>query len=100
MSFRRPFPCLLILLLVGSSAASALEALSKEELTPFCENTMLWQQFNVSPDQCLAVAVPCSQQVAKDPSLDMMQATAALYTCVFDKLGLENPMAFGPEDSE
>ena len=65
-------------------------ALSTEELTPFCNNKQIWNNFNVKSEQCLAVAVPCSKAIAKK-NLDWSKATEELYACVFKGLGLNIP---------
>jgi hypothetical protein len=84
--------CISVLLFTVSSAALAegmkiTKPLTREELTPFCSNTMIWQQFDVDTEKCLSVAVPCSISIAK-MHLEFEEANQKLYSCVFGKLGI------------
>ncbi|MDD1781661.1 hypothetical protein LRP49_10690 [Enterovibrio sp. ZSDZ35] len=85
-----------ILSLAPTVNAFELKPLTKEELKPFCQNSMIWGQFNVSEAQCLEVAVPCSKSTLK-PGMNLGQATEALFSCTFSKLGIELP-EFDDED--
>lgn len=81
-----------VLMVAISSTALAegmkfTKPLTREELTPFCSNAMIWQQFNVDAEKCLSVAVPCSVSIAK-MNLEFGEANQKLYSCVFGKLGI------------
>jgi len=71
-------------------AQPTVSALSKEDLTPFCSNEIIWSNYNISPDQCLNVAVSCSSDIAKQ-NIGIELATEKLYSCVFTKLGIDFP---------
>ena len=71
-------------------SASALEPLSKEELTPFCANQNIWGHFNLSAEKCLEAAVPCSNDTAKAET-DAGKATEKLMMCIMEKNDITIP---------
>lgn len=67
--------------------------LSDEDLMPFCSNELIWKPVNISTEQCMKAARPCSAANANS-KMNVVEATQALYTCVFKKLDVKMDLNF------
>lgn len=89
-----------ILLTVTSATAQfVVEAMSKDELKPWCDNKIIWGDHNISSEQCLKVAVPCSVVVASK-KLSFSEANDELYRCTYEGLGIDIPKYFSDKSVE
>lgn len=82
-----------ISILFTTTSASAMaqfqmEAMTEEDLKPWCNNKMIWGEHNISSEQCLKIAVPCSAVVA-NKKLSFEDSNAELYLCTFEGLGID-----------
>ena len=79
-------------LMVTNSYANLMGVeLTKEQLTPFCKNDMIWSRANVKFEQCIEASLFCTKEVAK-LKLDWIKSQEAFNPCLMKKLGLGTPM--------
>ena len=73
---------------VNASYADVIaKELTKEEMTPFCQNRMIWDNFDVKFEQCMKASLICTKDIAKK-KLDWSRSAEAFNPCVFEKLGI------------
>ncbi|OUS00660.1 hypothetical protein A9Q81_10245 [Gammaproteobacteria bacterium 42_54_T18] len=48
-----------------SYAGEIGKELTKEEMTPFCQNKMIWDNFDVKFEQCMSASLKCTKEIAK-----------------------------------
>ncbi len=70
-----------------SNAGEIGKELTKEEMTPFCQNKMIWDNFDVKFEQCMKVSLVCTKEIAKK-NLNWSRSAEAFHPCVFEKLGI------------
>lgn len=73
--------------------------LSDEELIPFCSNELIWKPANINTEQCMKAARPCSAANANS-KMNVVEATQALYACVFKKLDVKMNLNFDTVNGE
>ncbi|MBF9000365.1 MULTISPECIES: hypothetical protein [Vibrio] len=80
-----------------STYAFALTAPTVDDLQPFCSDSDIWNNKavtggrTISPEQCMAVAMPCGAQIVQQTQ-DPSQLNQLLYSCVFSALGVQIPL--------
>ncbi len=88
------FTAVTLAFVIFLSGAMAVEGevgeLSESDLKPFCDNKEMWSAYKVSSEKCMVAAKACSKKNA-GRSLNVVQATQALYNCVFGELGIKFP---------
>ncbi|PCJ45196.1 MAG: hypothetical protein COA99_05380 [Moraxellaceae bacterium] len=78
-------------LMVSNSYANLVGVeLTKEQLTPFCKNEMIWSSVNVKFEQCIEASLFCTKEVAKQ-KLDWIKSQEAFNPCLMKRLGVGAP---------
>lgn len=97
-------PVVFICILFATISASAMapfemEAMTEEDLKPWCDNKKIWGEHNISSEQCLKIAVPCSAAVASK-KLSFNDSNAELYYCTFEGLGIDTQKMINDSSKE
>ncbi|WPC72718.1 hypothetical protein [Vibrio porteresiae] len=88
--------CILLAALFYTLPSASAADLTQEDLEPFCNNTTIWENKTVTggqtitPEQCMAVAIPCAAEIAEQEE-DTTPSINLLYGCVFSALGIQLP---------
>jgi pyruvoyl-dependent arginine decarboxylase (PvlArgDC) len=81
---------LTLALLMNAIMSSAVQAASDEDEQKFgawCSNKEIWQPFGVTREHCMTMAIECDKELKKQ-NLTLMQISEEIYTCVFNKAGI------------